>query len=96
MLRPLFPAHIAAAANAFRAIAADIYCGRGMDPVDLYQCGDQDYVLHRHHRVAVARPLRQRSVLANITQVRRRSRQQAWAPGPGCGAPPAADELLQV
>ena len=73
----------------FERIAADIYCGRGMDPVDLYQCGDQYYVLDGHHRVAVARALRQRWVLANITQVRRKSP----GGGPGLrpdGAPPAA------
>ncbi|MGO9081650.1 MAG: hypothetical protein ACLQDY_21835, partial [Streptosporangiaceae bacterium] len=29
----------------FARIAADIYSGCGMDPVDLYQCGDQYYVL---------------------------------------------------
>ena len=53
----------------FERIATDIYCGRGMDPVDLYQCGDQYYVLDGHHRVAVARALGQRWVLANITKV---------------------------
>ena len=65
----------------FERIAADIYCGRGMDSVDLYQCGDQYYVLDGHHRVAVARALRQRWVLANITQVRRKSP----GGGPGLG-----------
>jgi hypothetical protein len=64
----------------FERIAADIYCGRGMDPVDLYQCGDRYYVLDGHHRVAVARALRQRWVLANITTVGRK------APGGGPGA----------
>ena len=53
----------------FERIATDIYCGRGMDPVDLYQCGDQYYVLDGHHRVAVARALGQHWVLANITKV---------------------------
>jgi hypothetical protein len=53
----------------FERIAADIYCGRGMDAVDLYQCGDQCYVLDGHHRIAVARALGQRWVLANITKV---------------------------
>jgi hypothetical protein len=54
----------------FERIAADIYCGRGMDAVDLHQCEDQYYVLDGHHRIAVARALGQRSVLANITKVR--------------------------
>jgi len=43
-----------------------------MLPVDLYQCGDQYYVLDGHHRVAVARALGQRWVVANITKVRRK------------------------
>jgi hypothetical protein len=64
----------------FERIAADVYCGRGMDPVDLYQCGDRYYVLDGHHRVAVARALGQRWVLANITTVGRK------APGGGPGA----------
>lgn len=64
----------------FERIAADIYCGRGMDPVDLYQCGDRYYVLDGHHRVAVARALGQRWVLANITIVGQK------APGGGPGA----------
>ena len=29
----------------FERIAADVRCGRGMDPVDLYHCGDRYYVL---------------------------------------------------
>jgi hypothetical protein len=53
----------------FERIAADIYCGRGMDAVDLYQCGDKYYVLDGHHRIAVARALGQRWVLANITKI---------------------------
>jgi hypothetical protein len=61
-----------------------------MDPVDLYQCGDQYYVQDGHHRVAVARALRQRWVLANITQVRRKSPGRGPGLGPD-GAPPAAD-----
>jgi hypothetical protein len=36
-----------------------------MDPVDLYRCGGQYYVLDGRHRIAVAR-----SILANITEVR--------------------------
>jgi hypothetical protein len=57
----------------FARIAAGIYSGCGMDPVDLYQCGDQYYVLDGHHRVAVARAFGQRWVLANITKVRPKS-----------------------
>jgi hypothetical protein len=74
----------------FERIAADIHCGRGMDPVDLYQCGDQYYVLDGHHRVAVARALGQRWVLANITKVRRKSPGGGPRPGPD-GGPRAAD-----
>ena len=54
----------------FERIAADVRSGRGMDPVDLYQCGGDYYVLDGHHRIAVARALGQRSVWANITKVR--------------------------
>jgi ParB-like chromosome segregation protein Spo0J len=41
-----------------------------MDPVDLYRCGGQYYVLDGHHRIAVARALGERWVSANITDVR--------------------------
>ena len=54
----------------FERIAAEIRSGRGMDPVDLYRCGGQYYVLDGHHRVAVARALGERWVSANITEVR--------------------------
>jgi hypothetical protein len=54
----------------FERIAAEILSGRGMDPVDLYRCGGQYYVLDGHHRIAVARALGERWVLANITDVR--------------------------
>jgi len=74
----------------FERITAEIYCGRGMDPVDLYQCGDQYYVLDGHHRVAVARALGQRTILANITRVRRKSPETGLGAGPDSG-PPAAD-----
>jgi len=79
----------------FERIAADIYCGRGMDPVDLYQCGDQYYVLDGHHRVAVVRALGQRWVLANITKVRRKSPGGGPGRGPD-GGPPAADRAVAV
>lgn len=54
----------------FERIASDIRSGRGMDPVDLYECGGKYYVLDGHHRIAVARALGERWVLANITDVR--------------------------
>jgi hypothetical protein len=54
----------------FERIDADVRCGRGMDPVELYQCGDDYYVFDGHHRVAVARALGERMVWATITQVR--------------------------
>src|SRR5215831_21339977 len=54
----------------FERIAAGVRSGRGMDPVDLYRCGGQYYVLDGHHRIAVARALGERSILANITEVR--------------------------
>jgi hypothetical protein len=54
----------------FEWIDGEIRSGRGMDPVDLYRCGGQYYVLDGHHRIAVARALGERWVLANITEVR--------------------------
>jgi hypothetical protein len=54
----------------FERIAAEIRSGRGMDPVDLYRCDGQYYVLDGRHRIAVARALGERGVLANITDVR--------------------------
>ena len=54
----------------FERIATEIRAGRGMDPVELYRCGGQYYVLDGHHRVAVARALGERWVCANITEVR--------------------------
>jgi hypothetical protein len=54
----------------FERIAAEIRSGRGMDPVDLYRCGGQYYVLDGHHRIAVARALGERWVCANVTEVR--------------------------
>ena len=41
-----------------------------MDPVDLYRCGGQYYVLDGRHRIAVARALGERWILANITDGR--------------------------
>jgi hypothetical protein len=54
----------------FERIAAEIRSGRGMDPVELYRCDGQYYVLDGHHRVSVARALGDRWVWANITEVR--------------------------
>jgi hypothetical protein len=54
----------------FEWIDGEIRSGRGMDPVDLYRCGGQYYVLDGRHRIAVARALGERAILANITEVR--------------------------
>jgi hypothetical protein len=54
----------------FQRVAAEVRSGRGMEPVELYQCGDSYYVLDGHHRIAVARALGQRSVWALVSQVR--------------------------
>jgi len=54
----------------FERIAAEVRSGRGMEPVDLYQCGDAYYVLDGHHRIAVARAMGERSVWASVTQLR--------------------------
>lgn len=54
----------------FERVAAEVRSGRGMEPVELYHCGDFYYVLDGHHRIAVARTLGQRSVWARTTEVR--------------------------
>jgi hypothetical protein len=54
----------------FQRIAISLRCGRGMDPVELYHCGGEYFVLDGHHRIAVARALGERSVWAMITEVR--------------------------
>jgi hypothetical protein len=54
----------------FERVAAEVRSGRGMEPVELYQCGDSYYVSDGHHRIAVARALGQRSVWARTTEVR--------------------------
>jgi hypothetical protein len=54
----------------FEWIDREIRSGRGMDPVELYRCAGQYYVLDGRHRIAVARALGERSILANITEVR--------------------------
>lgn len=54
----------------FEWLAAAVLSGRGMEPVELYQYGDRYYVLDGHHRIAVARALGERSIWANVTEVR--------------------------
>jgi hypothetical protein len=54
----------------FERLAAEVRSGRGMDPVELYLCGGDYYVLDGHHRIAVARALGQRWISAIITEVR--------------------------
>ena len=54
----------------FERIAADIRSGRGMEPVELYRCDGDYYVLDGHHRIAVARAHGERSVWATVTDVR--------------------------
>jgi hypothetical protein len=54
----------------FQRIAISLRRGRGMDPVELYHCGGEYFVLDGHHRIAVARALGERSVWAMITEVR--------------------------
>jgi hypothetical protein len=54
----------------FERIAAEVRMGRGMEPVDLYQYGDDFYVLDGHHRIAVARALGERTVWATVTRLR--------------------------
>jgi hypothetical protein len=54
----------------FERIDEEIRSGRGMDPVELYRCAGQYYVLDGRHRIAVARALGEHWVLANVTEVR--------------------------
>ena len=54
----------------FEWIAAAVLSGRAMEPVELYHCGGRYYVLDGNHRIAVARALGERSVCANVTEVR--------------------------
>jgi hypothetical protein len=54
----------------FEWLAAAVLSGRGMEPVELYHCGGRYYVLDGNHRIAVARALGERSVCANVTEVR--------------------------
>ena len=54
----------------FEWLAAAVLSGRGMEPVELYNCGGRYYVLDGNHRIAVARALGERAVCANVTEVR--------------------------
>jgi hypothetical protein len=62
----------------FERLAAAVLAGRGMEPVELYHCDGRYYVLDGRHRIAVARALGERSICANVTEVRlnRRTRPQ--------------------
>jgi hypothetical protein len=54
----------------FEWLAAAVLSGRGMEPVELYNCGGRYYVLDGNHRIAVARALGEQSIWANVTEVR--------------------------
>jgi hypothetical protein len=54
----------------FEWLAAAVLSGRGMEPVELYHCAGRYYVLDGRHRIAVARALGERSICANVTEVR--------------------------
>jgi len=54
----------------FEWLAAAVLSGRGMEPVELYYCDGRYYVLDGRHRIAVARALGERSICANVTEVR--------------------------
>jgi hypothetical protein len=54
----------------FERIDAEVRCGRGMDPVELYHCAGDYYVEDGHHRIAVARALGERRVWATVSEVR--------------------------
>jgi hypothetical protein len=61
--------------------------GEEIPPIDVYQVGDNYYVIDGHHRVSVARSLGRDSIAARVTEVRTR------APlGPGVDA----SELLRA
>lgn len=54
----------------FEWLAAAVLSGRGVEPVELYHCGGRYYVHDGRHRIAVARALGERSICANVTEVR--------------------------
>ena len=64
----------------FEWLAAAVLSGRGMEPVELYCCGGRYYVLDGRHRIAVARALGERSICANVTEVRLNKPGPARAP----------------
>lgn len=53
----------------FERVYAARLTNRGVPPVELYQVGDRYFVSDGHHRVAVARAMREPSVSANVTQI---------------------------
>jgi hypothetical protein len=59
-----------ASQSRFERLAAAVLSGRGMEPVEPYHCGGRYYVLDGRHRIAVARALGERSICANVTEVR--------------------------
>lgn len=58
----------------FERLATAVLSGRGMEPVELYHCDGRYYVLDGRHRIAVARALGERSICANVTEVRLNTR----------------------
>jgi hypothetical protein len=59
-----------ASQSRFEWLAASVLSGRGMEPVELYHCRGRYYVLDGRHRIAVARALGERSICANVTEIR--------------------------
>jgi hypothetical protein len=54
----------------FEWLATAALSGRGIEPVELYYCDGRYYVLDGRHRIAVARAFGERSICANVTEVR--------------------------
>ena len=46
--------------------------GEAMPPIDVFRVGDLHFVRDGHHRVSVARALREKDINANVTEVRTR------------------------
>lgn len=59
-----------ASQSRFEWLVAAVLSGRGMEPVELYHCSGSYYVLDGRHRIAVARALGERSICANVIEVR--------------------------
>jgi hypothetical protein len=53
-------------------VAAAVRRGQSMPPISVYRVGDLHFVRDGHHRVSVARALRQRVIEADVTEVRTR------------------------